>query len=342
MAEPTPAVSILIVNWNGLRHLPECLASLAAQSFRDFETVLVDNGSTDGSVPFVRAHFPWVRLVELPANAGFAGGNNAGLPHCRGDYLITLNNDTIAAPGWLGELVRVAAAHPRAGMVGSRICRADDPDRLDSLGVQLCLDGNSRGARRGARIADIDLAPVMPILLPSACAALYRKAMLDEIGFFDDDFFAYCEDTDLGLRGRLAGWDALLAGDAVLLHKYSQTGGALSPFKLRLVERNHFWVAIKNYPLGLLWLLPVTTLWRLCWQGWRLLSGGWRRGAGGGAPGIPALAGAMLAAWREALAGVPRMLRKRRRVQARRRLMDDERNRLFRAYRLPFSRLFDE
>jgi GT2 family glycosyltransferase len=336
-----PKVSILIVNWNGLRHLPECLDSLAAQRFRGLEVVLVDNGSADGSATFVRAHYPWVRLVELTANTGFAGGNNAGLPHCRGEYVVTLNNDTVADPDWLTELIRVADAHPRAGMVGCRICRFDDPRRLDSLGVTVCADGNSRGALRGVHFADLDCPAVMPILLPSACAALYRKAMLDEIGFFDEAFFAYCEDTDLGLRGRLAGWDALLASQAVVRHKYSQTGGMLSPFKLRLVERNHYWVAVKNFPTAWLWLLPLTTLARLGRQAQALLSGRWRGGTDGPPVGMSALVGAMLTGMAQALAGMPRMLAQRRRVRAQQRVHPRELARLLRDYRLTFGELFE-
>lgn len=340
MSESLPRVSILIVNWNGVRHLPECLDSLAAQLFRAFEVVLVDNGSTDGSAAFVRERYPWVRLVELPENTGFAGGNNAGLPHCRGEYIVTLNNDTVVDPGWLAELSRVADENPRAGMIGCRICRFDDPERLDSLGVRICRDGNSRGAHRGARFADLKAPVVLPILLPSACAALYRRAMLDEIGFFDDEFFAYCEDTDLGLRGRLAGWDALLASNAVVLHKYSQTGGALSPFKLRLVERNHYWVAVKNFPALWLWLLPPTTLWRLCRQLQALFSGRWCNGGGVETAGMPALAWAMLAGWSGALLGLPRMLAKRRQVRTQRRMPPNELARLLRGYRLQFGELF--
>jgi len=340
MVDPLPKASVLIVNWNGVRHLPDCLDSLATQTFSGFEVVLVDNGSIDGSVAFMREHYPWVRLVELPENTGFAGGNNAGLPHCRGEYVVTLNNDTVADPGWLAELVRVADSHPRAGMVGCRICRHDDPERLDSLGVKICLDGNSRGAMRGACFAELACPAVMPILLPSACAALYRKTMLDEIGFFDEDFFAYCEDTDLGLRGRLAGWDALLATNAVVRHKYSQTGGALSPFKLRLVERNHYWVAVKNFPALWLWLLPFMTLWRLGWQGRAFLGGGWRGGESAASAGSGALLGAMLAGIWQALAGLPRMLCGRR-VQSMRRLTGNEMARLLRNYRLSFRELFE-
>ena len=272
-----PRASLLIVNWNGKRHLPDCLGSLAAQSFRDFEVILVDNGSSDGSVELLREQYPWVRLVPLAENTGFAGGNNTALAHAGGEYLVTLNNDTRCDPGWLAELVRVADACPDAGMVGSRICSFADPDVIDSLGVRICPDGMSRGAFRRRRFSGLRLKEIEPILLPSACAALYRRTMIEAIGFFDADFFAYCEDTDLGLRGRSAGWQAVLARDAVVLHKYSQTGGTFSPLKLYLVERNHAWAALKNFPASRFLLLPWYTLLRYVHQA-RLIFRG--RGSG--------------------------------------------------------------
>jgi GT2 family glycosyltransferase len=335
--------SVLIVNWNGKHHLTECLDSLAVQIFKNFEVVLVDNGSGDGSVDFVRSVYPWVKVVPLTKNTGFAEGNNVAAAHATGDYLVTLNNDTWVDPGWLQTLVAVAESHPAAGMVGSRICTYADPELLDSLGVRICLDGMTRGALRGARFADLGCDAVEPILLPSACAALYKRAMVAETGFFDSDFFAYCEDTDLGLRGRLAGWGAVVATDAVVRHKYSQTGGKVSPLKLRLVERNHYWVAIKSFPLPLLCLVPFMTMGRFFHQGRAFFSKTWRKKAGLTAPasGPWALVVALLQGIWEAFAGCPMMLARRHKVQAQRRLSTAEVWRLFRQYRLSFAELFD-
>jgi GT2 family glycosyltransferase len=334
-----PRVSILIVNWNGKHHLPECLDSLAGQTFRDFEVVLVDNGSTDGSAALVRDGYPWVRLVELPENCGFAGGNNAAYARALGDCLVTLNNDTIAEPGWLAELTRVADAHPDAGMIASRIVSAGDPEIIDSLGVTICPDGMSRGARRNRRFASFALPPVSPILLPSACAALYRRAMLDETGFFDERYFAYCEDTDLGLRGRRAGWQAYLARDAVVRHKYSQTGGRFSPLKLTLVERNHLWVAARNFPVSMLLALPFWTAVRFAVQA-SLLGRG--TGVGGqfhasGARGqlLRALLKGVLTGW----AGLFASLHQRRTTPDR--LPPGELAALLREYRLSFRELLE-
>ena len=335
-------VSVIIVNWNGRDHLTACLESLAAQTFRDFEVVLVDNGSVDGSLELVRAHFPWVKLVELPGNRGFAVGNNIGLNHSNGAYIVTLNNDTAADSGWLAELVAVADTYPGVGMVASRICAFDDHDRIDSLGVQICRDGMSRGAFRLRRFSTLDLERVEEILLPSACVALYRRAMLDETGFFDEEFFAYCEDTDLGLRGRLAGWGALLARDAVVYHKYSSTSGTFSPFKLYLVERNHYRAVLKSCPMTFLLLIPLFTCVRYGVQASVVLSG---TGSGGeflASGSRTACIGAILRGMRDALLAIPSILRKRSAVMRTRRLSNREMSALLGRYRLSFRELLDD
>jgi GT2 family glycosyltransferase len=332
-------VSVIIVNWNGRHHLAECLDSLAAQSFRDFEVILVDNGSTDGSVSFVREQYPWVKLVPLDRNTGFAAGNNAGLANATGAYVVTLNNDTVADPEWLSHLVAVADENPAAGMVGCRICAYDDPDIIDSLGMGICSDGMSRGMYRLRRWDVLQLEPVTAILFPSACAALYRRAMLDQIGFFDEDFFAYCEDTDLGLRGRLAGWEALLAANAVVRHKYSMTGGTFSPLKIYLVERNHYWAALKSFPLQRLFLLPFATAMRFFVQARVVLAGS---GSGAEFQASSSRGAIILAIARgilDALADAAWMLRKRHSQPIS--LTPQEMTTLLDKYRLSFQELLD-
>ncbi|MGM0600242.1 MAG: glycosyltransferase family 2 protein [Candidatus Rifleibacteriota bacterium] len=260
-----PIASIIILNWNGLQHLHDLLTSLKNQSFKDYECIVVDNGSKDGSREFIQQNFPWVKLISLQKNTGFATGNNIGFKHSTGKYIITLNNDTLLDWSWLEQLVKTAEKDSKIGMVASRICSYYDHDKIDSLGMKICIDGMSRGAFRNRDFSSIKNIPD-EILLPSACAALYKRAMLEQIGFFDDCFFAYCEDTDLGLRARKSGWKAALAANAIVYHKYSSTSGAFSPFKLYLVERNHFWQACKNLPLIFLLTLPITSLMRYCMQ----------------------------------------------------------------------------
>jgi len=341
MVEQAPLVSIIIVNWNGCEHLPVCLESLAAQTFRDFEVILVDNGSSDGSLALLRKHFPWVRLIALPENTGFATGNNQGLAQARGDYLVTLNNDTKAEPNWLEILVAAADAHPRAGMVGCRICNFYNPDRIDSLGMGICKDGMTRGRFRNQAWSKLRLGEVEEILFPSACAALYKRAMLAETGFFDDDFFAYAEDSDLGLRGRLAGWEAIMATGAVVYHKYSQTSGSLSPFKVYLVERNHYWVALKNLPPGQVALLPLFTVARYWEQARAVLAGGGTAGEFLSGESRGAIVAALLKGILAALAGIPRMLDKRRRPRKKRVLSWREFSVLLHRYHITFRELLD-
>jgi GT2 family glycosyltransferase len=336
----SPLVSVIIVNWNGREYLPACLDSLLKQSFNDFETIVVDNGSHDGSLELLQNSYPWVRVVPLRDNTGFAGGNNSGFAVSHGKYIVTLNNDTRAEPSWLAELIAPVETQVEVGMIASRICNWDDPDQIDSLGVAICLDGMSRGSRRRARFSSLSLDKIEDILLPSACAALYRRDMIDETGFFDEDFFAYCEDTDLGLRGRLAGWRAVLARDAVVQHRYSCSGGVFSPFKLYLVERNHFWVALKCFPANMLLALPFWTLARYLVQA-QLVMGAQGAGAQFRSASSRDLIKAVLKGIVDMVRGLPSVLRKRRATMKTQRLTPGEMRHLLKTYNLTFRELLD-
>jgi GT2 family glycosyltransferase len=335
-----PEISVVIVNWNGRRVLPDCLGSLASQTFRDSEVVVVDNGSTDGSVEYIRENHPWVKTVTLPRNTGFAAGNNRGLHESSGRYVVTVNNDTVADPRFLEELAAVADAHPEAGMIAPRICTFDDPDVIDSTGIRICRDGMSRGANRGRRFSAMRFAQVEDILCPSACAALYRRSMIEQVGFFDDEFFAYCEDTDLGLRGRRGGWKALFARDAVILHKYSQTSGSFSPLKLYLVERNHYRAALKSLPADWLIALPFWTAVRYAEQARAVLSGS---GSGGEflAGSRTACISALMRGMRDALLALPSSLAARRRGVRSGAISGREMASLLNRYRMTFRELLD-
>ncbi|MBJ6727035.1 glycosyltransferase family 2 protein [Geomesophilobacter sediminis] len=244
-------LSVIILNWNGKQHLDGCLESLALQSFRDFETVLFDNGSTDGSAEYVRERFPWVRLVAVPQNLGFAGGNNRAFDECQGEFIVTLNNDTKVSPDFLSELVAAAEADPKIGMVAAKMLNFYQPGRIDSAGVKVAANG--MGYNVGVGETDVGQYDTpTEVFGPCAGAALYRRAMLDEVGFFDDDFFAYYEDLDLAWRGRLAGWRAVSAPGAVVLHVHSATSGKMSPFTVYHVHRNKWFVLVKNWPASLL------------------------------------------------------------------------------------------
>ncbi len=244
-------VSVIILTWNGRAYLKACLDSLAAQTYCDFETILVDNGSSDGSVEYVRSAYPWVRLLELTENIGFAGGNNRALKECSGKFIVTLNNDTKLEPGFLAALVAAAEGDPAIGMVAAKMLNFYEKRRIDSVGVRIALNGMGQNIGVGEQDnGQYDVAT--EVFGPCAGAALYRRAMLEEVGFFDPAFFAYYEDLDLAWRGRLAGWRSVTAPDAVVYHVHSATSGKMSPFTVYHVQRNKWFVIIKNWPVSLI------------------------------------------------------------------------------------------
>jgi len=306
-----PTVSVIIVNWNGKHLLADCLSSLRSQTFRDFEIILVDNGSTDGSIEFVRKNFPEVVLITLLENRGFAGGNNAGILASSGHYIALLNNDTRTDSNWLAALVNAAASDPEGGMWASKILSYDTPDVIDNVGLLLYWDGLARGRGR----LEVDQGQYdrpEEALFPSGCACLYRRKMLDETGLFDEDFFAYADDVDMGLRGRLAGWGCRYVPEAVVYHKYSSSSSAYSPFKAFLVERNRIWVLLKYYPFELVLASPYFTLKRLILSLYGALS---HQGASGKFVDQNSLGTALwilIKAWAAALVGMPKVLRQRR------------------------------
>jgi len=307
-----PFFSVIVLNWNGRGLLEECLETVQGQDFRDFETIVVDNGSTDGSAGWLKGRWgDGVRLVELPSNRGFAGGNNAGIRLARGRFVILLNNDTTVDPGWLSSLHEAAIRHPESGMFTPKILNHYRRDEIDNTGHVIYLDGLARGRHRLEK-NDGRFDEEGEALYPSGCAGVYRKEMLDEIGLLDESFFAYGEDVDLGLRARWAGWTCFYVPAAVVYHKYSITTGAYSPQKAFLVERNRIWILFKNFPAREILLSPFRTGYRYAFHLAGALFG---RGAAGKFADEQSIGRLFLATVRaevSALAGVPRLLRVRR------------------------------
>ncbi|SPP99641.1 Glycosyl transferase, family 2 [Candidatus Sulfobium mesophilum] len=267
-----PAISVVIVNYNGLSHLQECLDSLRAQTFRDFETIFVDNASTDGSVEFVKNNFAELKVIRNEKNLGYGGGNNAGIRSAEGKYIAILNNDTKVDPDWLGMLFAAAEKGEGIGMCASKILNYYRPGIIDNTGLLLYKDGVARGRGRLERdTGQYDSED--EVFFPSGCAGLYRKGMLKEIGLLDEDFFLYVEDVDIGLRARLAGWRCVYVPRALVYHKYSATTEAYSPLKAYLVERNRIWVMMKCFPLSMIATSPFYTLLRYLLQGYGILTG---------------------------------------------------------------------
>lgn len=240
--------------------LLECLGSLGRQTRRDFEVIVIDN-SGKGLVR--RGGAPADRIIESPSNVGFGAAVNRGIEASSTPYIAVLNDDAVAHPGWLDALVRALEARPDAGMCASHV-RLFGEHRLDSAGM--LIGGDGVGKQRGHGRPPEDFPVLEEALFPSGSAALYRRSMLEEIGAFDESFFLYCEDTDLGLRARWAGWKCLYAPDAVVEHHYSHSAGRASPVKAYYVERNRLFVVVKNFPARMLLASPFISLARYCWH----------------------------------------------------------------------------
>jgi GT2 family glycosyltransferase len=305
-----PRVTVVIPNWNGERFLGLCLGSLREQSFRDFETIMVDNGSVDGSRGFVEEHFPEVKVVLLGENRGIAAAFNAGIEASGTEYVVLLNNDTELDPGWLEALVRAAEDRPESGLFASRLVDFYDRSVLDGAGDAMRLSGLPYRLGHGERDRGRFDKPGY-VFGACAAAALYRREMLDEVGLFDEDFGSYCEDGDLSFRAQLAGYRCFYVPGAVVYHMGSaSTGGKRSPTATRLGSRNSFSLLVKNLPLSVVpHILPFFL-------------------AGQLARTITAAATGSLRAHLEGLAGawrhLPLMLRKRAEIQKRKRLSDAE------------------
>ena len=245
-----PEVSIVIVTWNGRQHLEACLAGVAAQTGVTTETIVVDNGSTDGTAEFLRARYPWVRLVELEENRGFAAGNNAGARDARGRYVALLNNDTSADPGWLRALVGGVDEAAGFALTTSRIVYMHDPGVIDSAGDGVLRWGGAFKRHHGAPSSVATATEEVFGVCGAAC--LMPKAVFDELGGFDEDFFASHEDVDLSYRARLRGYRCRYVADAVVRHVGSATLGTVSPSSVFHGQRNLEWMYVKDTPGSLL------------------------------------------------------------------------------------------
>lgn len=295
-------VSVIIVNWNGERFLERCLAALMAQTVKPHEIILVDNASSDGSVEIVR-RFPAVRLMIQDQNTGFARGNNLaiGAASAESHWIALLNPDAFAEPRWLEALLVASESNPGFDVFGSKLVNAADPTVQDGAGDAYHMSGLVWRMGHGAP-APTSVENACEVFSPCAAAALYRSDVLRASGGFDEDYFCYVEDVDLGFRLRLAGYRCLYVPQSVAHHVGSgTTGGQDSGFALYHGHRNLVWTFVKDMPGILFWLLlPLHLMLDLVSVVWFVL-----RGRGG----------VILRAKRDALLGVPKMWRKRQHIQ---------------------------
>ena len=331
-------VSIVILNWNGRELLADCLGSLRRQSFRDFEVLLVDNGSTDGSADLIRREYPEVELVALAENAGFCGGNNVAWERARGELLLLLNNDTEVRDDFVERLVEAADRDTDFGMFAANVRMFDRRDVFDSTGLLVYPDGLCR-SRGWLETDEGQYDEADEVLCPNGCAAMYRRTMIDDVGLFDEAYFAYLEDLDLGLRGQLRGWRCRYVPGAVAYHKKSITTGYHSAWKAYLVERNRIWNAVRLLPLRLLALSPLWTLARYAMQGYAAASGRGMSSTFRRDYSRLSLMGILVRAYAEAFGRLPEVWRQRQQIQSRRTLGAFAVYRLLRRYRLPLREL---
>lgn len=309
----TVDISVAVVNWNRREYLRACLTSLEAQRGADFEVIVVDNASSDGSAEMARSEFG-VRVIANTENLGFCAANNQAFAAARGEYIALLNNDAEAAPDFLANLRRAFDAAPDIGMAAAKVLVWEDPRRIDKVGHLIYPDGQNRGRGTG----EMDHAQydrVEECLWPDGCAAMYRKAMLEAIGGFDEDFFMFGDDAELGLRARIAGWRCLYMPGAVVRHHRGASLGAGSTRRIFLIERNRMLLAVKLFPWSLLLLNPYYFALRL---GGGMLAAAGGKGEMARFPGLGnklRLAWTILRADLAALRLVPRMLRKRATVR---------------------------
>lgn len=299
--EVWPRATVVIVNWNGERFLDRCLSALLAQTVAPHEIILVDNASSDASLDIV-PRFPSVRLLAQSENLGFARGNNLAIDAAESEWIVLLNPDAFVEPRWLEGLLSAAHDNPAFDVFGSKLVVAADPAVLDGAGDIYHVSGLVWRMGHGTPVSSFSQQP-REVFSPCAAAAMYRRKILVEVGGFDEDYFCYVEDVDLGFRLRLAGYRCLFVPTSVAHHIGSATtGGQHCDFSVYHGHRNLVWTFVKNMPGALFWLLlPLHLLMNLVTVAVFIARG---QGA------------VILRAKRDAIKGLPQAWAKRKQIQA--------------------------
>ena len=301
VSSSNPAASLIIINWNGAQVLTHCLDAVASQTFADFETIIVDNGSEDSSIDGLEKSHPDVQVIKLGKNRGFAFANNVGVREARGKWIGLINNDAYPDPDWLSNLMTAASGSDSAfASFASRLIQSEDPTRLDGAGDVYHMGGlawrryHNRPVQLVGRVAE-------EVFSPCAAAALYSRKAFSDVGGFDEEFFSYHEDVDIGFRLRLQGYRCLYVPNAIVKHVGSASLGRRSSFAIYHGHRNMVWTYLKNMPGPLFWkYLPAALLANLQFLCYYSLKGYGR------------------AIWKakiDALRGSSAMLQKRREIQ---------------------------
>lgn len=241
-------LSVIIPNYNGMQYVKRCLDSLMVQTLKDWEILFIDNGSADGSRELVEKEYPLVRVIPLPENLGFCGAVNIGIHAATAPYVVLLNNDTEAEPEFLQELYDGIRRKPRAFSGGAMMLQFHDREKIDDAGNFYNALGWAFALGKGNPAVDYN----KERKIFSACggAAIYRKDLMEELGYFDEEHFAYLEDTDIGYRAQIAGYENWYFPKAKVYHVGSGTSGSrYNKFKIRYSSRNNIYMIYKNMPI---------------------------------------------------------------------------------------------
>jgi GT2 family glycosyltransferase len=316
-------ISVVIPTLAADSALDACIASLAQQTLRDFEVIVVDNSGQGLASRFEQQ----ARVIANPQNTGYGGGVNSGIQASRSNWILALNDDTTLAADCLQQLLSAAEQRPEIGM-GAPLILRQGTSTIDSAGgLLIAPDGTSK--QRGQGRAASDFQASAETLLPSGCAALYRRQMLEEIGLFEESYFLYCEDTDLGLRARRNAWECVYVPEAVVEHRYSHSsGGGTSALKAYYVERNRLRTIVRNFPIRDLLLSPFHSAIRYWWHLQM------KEGAAAQYKGDESLAKIALRAWKDALLELPQLWKQRRGIESQARLGPKQFSRLLSSYRI--------
>lgn len=241
-------LTIIIPNYNGKHFMKPCLDSLMRQTYPDFQILVVDNASTDGSLEFMRENYPEIEVLSLDQNYGFSSAVNAGIRHASTPYVILLNNDTTADPRYVEEMLKAIESSPCIFSVSSKMIQMYHPDLIDSAGDLYTLLG--WGVCRGTGRPVTNYTNADEIFTACAGAAIYRRKVFQKIGYFDESHFAYLEDIDIGYRAKIYGYKNMYCPTALVFHVGSGTSGSkYNGFKVKLSARNSVWLNYKNMPL---------------------------------------------------------------------------------------------
>lgn len=278
--------TVVIPNYNGKHFLEDCLSALSKQTQKEFCTLVIDNGSSDGSVDYIKENFPAVTVVRFQKNRGFCKAVNYGIQTAQTPYVLLLNNDTEVEAGFVEEMEKAIERHPRAFSVSSKLLQFDKRDRMDDAGDMYCLVGWQ--FQRGVAQKEKEFVKEQKVFSACAAAAIYRKAVFEKIGYFDESHFAYLEDMDVGFRARIYGYENWFCPAARAYHVGSGTSGSkYNSFKVKLSARNSVYMNYKNMPSGMLAVnfFPLLTGYLIKW-GFFIRNGFGREYAAGVLEGI--------------------------------------------------------